>query len=46
MGQYHFSGIDVERFYCEESQLDFVIENFKSFEDIADNFDIINTKRK
>ena len=46
MGQYHFSGIQVERYYCDESQIDFVTENFKSFADIADNFDIVNTKRK
>jgi translation elongation factor P/translation initiation factor 5A len=35
-----------ERFYCKEEQLEFVYENFTDYQDIVDNFDVKNTKRK
>ena len=47
MCMYQTSGSDsLERFYCDESQLDFVYSNFKDYYDIVNNFDAENTKRK
>lgn len=37
---------NVDRFYCDEKQLEFVYENFTSYQDIVNNFDVKNTKRK
>ena len=37
---------DVERFYCDEVQLEFVYENFTNYYDIKNNFDVETTKRK
>ena len=36
----------IERFYCDEKQLEYVYENFDSYEDIVNNFDITIGKRK
>jgi len=37
---------NVERFYCDEEQLEFIYENFTDYQDIVANFDVENTKRK
>lgn len=36
---------EIERFYCNEEQLEFIYNNFTSYQDIIDNFDVKNTKR-
>lgn len=41
-----YSKNNIDRFYCDEIQLEFVYENFNSYQDIKDNFNIENTKRK
>lgn len=47
MFEYHKTGSNaIQRFYCDEAQLDFVYSNFKDYYDIVNNFDIKNTKRK
>ena len=38
-------GIEVERFYCAEEQLEYIYENFVSYQDIVNNFDVKITKR-
>jgi len=38
-------GIEVERFYCAEEQLEYIYENFVSYQDIVNNFDVKTTKR-
>jgi len=43
---YTMHGRQEERFYCNEEQLEFVYENFNSYQDIKDNFNVKNTKRK
>lgn len=35
----------IERFYCYEEQLEFIYNNFTSYQDIVNNFDVKNTKR-
>ncbi len=39
-------GEKIDRIYCNEDQLEFVYENFTYYQDIKDNFDVENTKRK